>query len=152
MKLISHEKKKTSLRPRDCTAGHINPWAHPSETRRASDWKSHQREAAGQRWLCLEHWSGLSSLCSSGKKHRGLLSVTFESSTNKGWKSAKHTFPEQRASPMALYSCVSLASCLVLWSAIWSFIGTCVWPASLATAGEGGQPDHEHTRQYAAVP
>lgn len=111
-----------------------------------------RRELTGQRCWCLEHWSGLSSLCNFGKKHRGLLFVRFESSTNKGWKSLKHTFPEQRESPMALYSCVSLVSCLILWSAISYFVWTCVWPASLATAGEGGQQDHEHTHQYVVIP
>ena len=160
--------KHPSLRPHGSMVSHINPWAHPRETSWVSGWKSYQCEAAGglcnsrdnqqrgkpagQRWRCLDHSSGPSSLGKFGKKHEGLLLVRFESSTNKGLKSLKEAFPEQRKTPTALYSCVSLMSCFILWSAVLSFLWTCVWPASVATAGEEGQQDHEHTYQHVVIP
>lgn len=100
---------------------------------------------AEQRWLCLEHWSGLSSLCKFGKRHGELLFWRFESLTNMRWKSLKEIFPGQ--SPTALCSCVLLTFCFVLWHA-----GTCVWAAPRAMAGEEGQQNQEHTHQYRAIP
>lgn len=60
---------------------------------------------AEQRWLCLEHWGSLRSLCKFGKKHGELLFLRFESSTNMRWKSLKRNFSwveEESHSPAQL--------------------------------------------------
>ena len=146
---LTHEH--IPVRPAECQTGRVTSVGLQVVSVHSGD-NQQRGKPAGQRWLCLEHWSGLSSLCKSGKKHKGLLFVRLESSTNKGWKSLKDTFPEQRMSPTALYSCVLLTSCFVLWSAVQSFLWTCVWPASLATAGEKWQQDREHTDHYVVTP
>lgn len=142
---MKNDEINLSFKPHDSMASGINPWAHP---RRVSDCKSHQRESAGG--LCIQQRKPaerktcrtevvlpgalkcLSNLCKFGKKHGELLFVRFECSANQGWKSLIEIFPNQK-SPIALYSFVPLTFCFVLWSAIQSFLWTCVWPLSLAS-------------------
>lgn len=69
-------------------------------------------KTAGQRWLCLEHSSDLSSLCKLGNRWEGLLFLRFESSTNNRWKTLKETFSDQRKSLTTLCNFVLLMSWL----------------------------------------